>query len=35
MSRVGTIAANLAEVYSNQIRTALRRDASQRLTEPS
>ena len=35
MSRVGTIAANLAEVYSNQIRTALRRDASQRLTEPA
>ncbi len=35
MSRVGTIAANLAEVYSNQIRTAFRRDASQRLTEPA
>ncbi|MFA9472554.1 MAG: NADH:flavin oxidoreductase/NADH oxidase family protein [Deltaproteobacteria bacterium] len=35
MSRVGTITANLAEVYSNQIRTAFRRDASQRLTEPA
>lgn len=35
MSRVGTITANLAEVYSNQIRTAFRRDANQRLTEPA
>jgi hypothetical protein len=35
MSRVGTITANLAEVYGNQIRTAFRRDAKKRLTEPS
>jgi len=35
LSAIGTITANLADLYSNQIRAAFRRDATRRITDDS